>query len=79
MPGACLHAGCSCCVRGRRESKRGPECQEPMPGAVSERERVLFIGTEFSILYKSVYPPAGAPCPAQIGRVLLSTGDGGHA
>jgi len=23
---------------------------------------VLFIGTEFSILYTSVYPPAGAAC-----------------
>ena len=23
-------------------------------------ERVLFIGTQFSILYTSVYPPAGA-------------------
>jgi ribonuclease HI len=26
------------------------------------RESVLFIGTEFSILYTSVYPPAGAWC-----------------
>ena len=25
-------------------------------------ERVLFIGTQFSILYTSVYPPAGAAC-----------------
>ncbi len=27
------------------------------------RERVLFIGTQFSILYTSVYPPAGAAYP----------------
>ena len=30
------------------------------PGA---RERVLFIGTQFSILYTSVYLPAGAAYP----------------
>jgi len=29
-------------------------------------ESVLFIGTEFSLLYNSVYPPAGAACQ-QIG------------
>ena len=30
---------------------------------INGRVRVLFIGTEFSILYTSLYPPAGAACP----------------
>jgi hypothetical protein len=29
----------------------------------SERERVLFIGTQFSILYTSMYSPAEAATP----------------
>ena len=38
------------------------------------RECVLFIGTEFSILYNSVYPPAGAACGLTPCVVRGSTG-----
>jgi hypothetical protein len=37
------------------------------------RERVLFIGTQFSILYTSMYSPAGAASPIVAARTFLDT------
>jgi len=39
-------------------------CSEPW---VYGRERVLFIGTQFSILYTSMYSPAEAATPLTLG------------
>jgi hypothetical protein len=62
-------------VRGLRGCLhlRIPSCEERVQGlqatqgelaaAGSQRERVLFIGTQFSILYTSMYSPAGAASP----------------
>jgi hypothetical protein len=41
----------------------------------NKRERVLFIGTQFSILYTSMYSPAGAasPCAVNNNRDIIAT------
>ena len=40
----------------------------PEPDCSSERECVLFIGTQFSILYTSMYSPAEAATRLHLGR-----------
>ena len=61
----CARAVPACGVRksgvgARRESGQRHGCGEAVPGAASgrRRDRVLFIGTQFSILYTSMYLPA---------------------
>ena len=58
-------------VSGGRESIDAPRVSlsedvatgESVLFNVATGKRVLFVGTEFSILYTSVYPPAGAAYP----------------
>jgi hypothetical protein len=73
LPTGWLRAGCACwCApdcfaaqqrRGGTQGAATPEgarCRGPPPAWSSLRERVLFIGTQCSILYTSMYSPAGA-------------------
>jgi hypothetical protein len=43
------------------------------PRCSGKRDRVLFIGTQFSILYTSMYSPAGRNEPGKVGRKMQAS------